>query len=326
MSKQTLWFTRRDKEIRGPFPTQLITRFILLGRVVETDFLSKDQYNWAPVSQFPDLIPPEMKADLSIPENKERLRLARMREDERKAGDRRQTADEDLPDDIRRRRSGDERRDSETIEILRHREIKTETAQIIAAKRHSQRAAYVLVAALISVIVGIAWISTPNGQVSINNCNAPPQPAVNWNNCRMEGVKLASSDLRRARLQNAYLNGADLRGVNLANASMSYANLANAIVENSNLSESKLVGAVLRKSNLRGANLKNADLKFAILHEVDLTNADLSHADLSHVVLNGAILSNTNLTGAILDKAIWIDNSVCAPESVGKCIPVQPAQ
>lgn len=320
MSKQPLWYTRRDNEIRGPFPAKAITRYILLGRISETDYLSTDQNNWKVVSSVTELIPAEMKTDQSIAENRERLRLARLREDERQAGDRRQTTDHDIDEDLRYKRSGEERREAETIETLRHREIKTESAQIIAKGQENYRFYYVALAVVIASIVIVSVMFAPGRPVAINNCNEPAKPNVNWSNCRLEGIKLAASNLEGAQLQNASLNSADLTGVKLSRAQMSYINMANANARNVNLSEAVLTGAVLRKSVFVDGNLRDADLSFAILQEVDLSGADLTNANLTQAVLNGAIIINTKLKGAVLDNAIWIDNSVCAPGSVGKCI------
>ena len=100
MSNKQLWYTRRDKEIRGPFPPGLITRYILLGRIQESDELSTDQLSWQQVSCLPDLIPPQMKLDLSMPDNMEKLRIARMREDERETVDRRNKNDSNSDHDV----------------------------------------------------------------------------------------------------------------------------------------------------------------------------------------------------------------------------------
>ena len=140
MSNKQLWYMRRDKEIRGPFPPGLITRYILLGRILETDELSTDQTSWQCVNSLPNLIPDEMKLDLTVAENVEILRIARMREDERETVDRRNSnkqqhnlvASQD-------KRAGD-RRSSESLDVIRHREIKT---QLLESLRQKQRENYI---------------------------------------------------------------------------------------------------------------------------------------------------------------------------------------
>lgn len=138
MANKQLWYTRRDKEIRGPFPAGLVTRYILLGRITEKDELSVDQVSWQRINDVPDLIPEEMKLDLSIPENQEKLRIARMREDEREVKDRRSKQGND--DSGRHKRSGIERRKREPNDEIRHREIKD---QLLASLRKKEKESYV---------------------------------------------------------------------------------------------------------------------------------------------------------------------------------------
>lgn len=110
-------------------------RHILLGRITETDELSVDQLSWQRVTELPELIPEELKLDLNIPENQEKLRIARMREDERESTDRRarQQANEFQG---KHKRSGRDRRKNEPGEVLRHREIKD---QLLASLRKQER-------------------------------------------------------------------------------------------------------------------------------------------------------------------------------------------
>ncbi|MCG6968286.1 MAG: pentapeptide repeat-containing protein [Gammaproteobacteria bacterium] len=319
-----LWYTRRGKEIRGPFPKKLITRYILIGRVLERDEVSNDQRTWQPVSALPELIPEELKADLSVPENMEKLRLARMREDERRYGDRRQLSDAELEEAIRKRRSGKERRDSETIETLRHRLIKTKTNQLLRENKKSYRKVAIALSLGVALILGIAMIYSPAPQVvAENHCELAAQPEVDWSNCRLEGLQLMAVDLHGARLQNTSFIAAQLRGANLSQAQMSYSNLLNADVSDANMVNAILVGAVLRKANLNAANLQGSDLRYAILQDVDLSNANLRDANMAHVILTGANITNTNFNGAKLDNAIWLDNTICAPGSIGRCVTLQ---
>ena len=312
-----LWFTRRGNEVRGPFPAQQISRFILLGRIVETDELSSDQINWQPVSAVPVLVPEELKADLSEPEAKERLMIARMREDERRAGDRRdRQADKPVQE---RRRRGDDRRTEEEDLIIRHREVKS----AIADAAHTPKQNYflrVLVALLvIGGIIAGAWYYQPWQEQDSADCSAAPQPWVNWSNCLMEGKRLATMDLRGSRLRNANLGGADLRGSQLTGADMAYTSLVGAQLNGAQMEQVALVGANLRSAKLIGTDLTGANMAYAVLQAANLTNADLSNTDLTNADLQGAVLEATTLTGAKMDNVIWIDGSVCARGSIGKC-------
>jgi hypothetical protein len=252
----------------------------------------------------------------------EKLRLARLREDERRYSDRRQLSGEELEAAIRKRRSGKERRDTESREALRHRLIKTKTNQLLWAEKKSYRKVAVILAVGVAMILGLAMLYSPKSQVAIDNhCKKPAQPNVDWSNCRFEGLQLSAVDLHGAKLQNTSLIAANLRGANLSQAQMSYANLLNADVSNTNMTNATLFGAVLRKADLTAANLKDSDMRYAILQDVDLSNADLRNANMTNVMLTGANITNTNFSGAKLDNAIWTDNTVCAAESIGRCVP-----
>jgi len=156
MQNTQLWYTRRDNEIRGPFPSGLISRYILLGRVREGDELSTNQIDWQRVDELPDLIPEELKLDLSIQENLDRLRMARMREDEREAGDRRvrQLQQESTPQNYRTR--GGDRRKKESDDVVRHREIKSQLLNSLR-KKHQQTYLPRFLAAMF-VFVMVCWI------------------------------------------------------------------------------------------------------------------------------------------------------------------------
>jgi hypothetical protein len=318
MQKKQLWYTRRGDQIRGPFPAPQISRFILLGRIYDSDELSTDQQNWQKVSDVPVLVPEELKADLSDPMAYERLMIARMREDERTAHDRRDQADAGKPP-RERRRSDSGRRKREEEEMIRHREIKTAIAEAAAHRKHHYFLRGVLATLVIGGIIASAWYFQPWQEEETVDCNALAQPWVNWSNCLMEGVKLVTADLRGARLRNANMGGADLRGALLGGADIAYTNLVGAKLSGAELGQAAMVGANMRNADLSGANLQGTNLAYAILQGADLTNANLADADLTNADLKGAHLKTARISGAKLDHAIWLDGRVCAQGSVGSC-------
>lgn len=322
MADSNLWYVRRNSEIRGPFPAGMITRHILLGRISDSDQLSSNQHDWKLVEDHPELIPEEMKLDLSIPENAERLNIARLREDERQHGDRRDLGDAQQRKNKIANRSGTERRGKESKKALRHRELKTEFRKSNKATPRNYAARIMLLVAFISSVIYISITETPTRSVSINFCQSPAAPYVNWNNCFLEGINLVRQDLTGASLVSASFTGADMREANLQGAKLSYANLANSRLQHTNLKGSTMIGAILRNGNLIGADFSNANLSYAVFQGANLTNVNFTNANLTHVVFNNAILNKTIFRGAILDKAIWTDNTVCAPESVGKCVKI----
>lgn len=321
MQDKQLWYTRRGNEVRGPFPAQQISRFILLGRIHDSDELSTDQHEWQLVSEVPIVVPGELKADLSDPEARERLLIARMREDERNARDRRDESDAEKPASEKRRHSDNDRRNQEEEDIIRHREIKTAIIEGARQRKQNYFLRGVLATLILVGIIIAAWLFQP-WQIQkddVADCNATPQPWVNFSNCLMEGAQLASEDLRGARMRNANLASSDLRGSQLGGADLAYTNLVGAQLTAAVLNQASIVGANLRNANLESAELKNANLAYAILQNARLTNADLSNADLNNADLQGADIAAADFSGARLDNAIWIDGAVCQPGSVGVC-------
>lgn len=328
MAKANFWYVRQNKEIRGPFPAGMISRYILLGRIDLSDELSNDQHKWQLVSDLPQLIPSELTANLDLPENRERLRVARLREDERQTGDRRLEFDgagDRAGGNAHLKRSGEERRGIESSRTVKHREIKTEFRQSLKQPTGTYTLRGTLLVVFVVSIVILAVNYSPERKFAVNICDAPAAPYVNWNNCFFEGAKLAQLDLTGANLSNASLTGADMRGTSLKGARLDYSNLANSQLQRANLHNAHMVGTILRNGNFVGANFSNVNLRYAIFQGANLTDANFTNADLTHVVFNGAILSKTIFDGAKLGQAIWVDNSVCAPESIGRCIPVKRA-
>lgn len=318
MQTKQRWYTRRGDQIRGPFPAQQISRFILLGRIHDTDELSTDQHNWQKVTEVPILLPEELKADLDEPEAVERLKIARMREDERNSRDRRDIEDQEKPPQ-ERRASDPGRRQSEEEAIIRHREIKTAIAEAAVQRKQHYFLRGVLSTLFLAGVVVAAWYYQPWQEQESADCNALAQPWVNWNNCLMEGVKLVTADLRGAKLRNANMGGADLRGAHLSGADIAYTSLVGANLSGAELHEVTMLGTNMRNADLAGADLSGANLAYAVLQKADLSNANLTDANLSNADLEGATLKTATLTGAIFDQAIWLDGRICAKGSVGKC-------
>ncbi len=317
MQNKQLWYTRRGDQVRGPFPGPQISRFILLGRIYDTDELSTDQHTWQKVSDVPILVPEELKANPDDLEAAERLKIARMREDERNSRDRRDA--EGAQPRHERRVDDPGRRQQEEEDMIRHREIKTAIAEAVVQRKHHYFLRGVLsTLILVSLVMGALYYQPWPSQESAD-CNALPSPWVNWSNCLMEGVKLVTADLRGAKLRNANMGGADLRGAQLSGADIAYTNLVGANLSGAILHQVTMLGANMRNADLAGADLTGANLAYAILQKADLSSINLTDADLRNADLQGASLSMATLSGAILDHAIWLDGRICAKGSVGKC-------
>ncbi len=163
---------------------------------------------------------------------------------------------------------------------------------------------YSAIIGILGVILYVALEVGPTPSTSGPECAAAPGPGVNWSSCDLAGLDATGAVLSGATLRNSSLAGARLSAARLPRADLSYADLSGA-----DLSYSEAAGSVLI-----GANLRGADLTYARLH-----GADLSYANLSGATLGGAELHN-----ARLDRAIWLDGSMCAQGSVGRCLPSIP--
>ena len=296
MTGSNTWYIRRRGEVIGPYPAGLVSRYILLGRVQESDEVSSDGVEWQRVKDVPELIPKILKGDISDPLFQERLQAARRWADERNRDRRGEGEDQSAAQE---QRQGDDRREPETEQSVGHRLKRTGREQEIPVEAQN-RWTMLIIAGAVAVAAGMFIVSyTPPTQPSGADCQSPAAPHVNWSNCVLDGVRLEERDLTGARLYSTSLTGASLRRSTLKGSNLSYAAL----------SISNLQGADLRQAILLGANLRRAKLNNALLDDADLSYADLTGADLSGASLHNAKLGN----------AIWIDGKRCLPRSVGTC-------
>jgi len=316
-----IWFTRRDKQVRGPFPAGMITRHILLGRIVMDDELSLDQCNWHRVSEVPELIPEERLLDLSVPHNQRRLQEAIIRADERNAGDRRGNADS--PGQQFQRREGD-RRAPESEMTLMHRTISTNLAKSLQPEKDKYRAGYFIILLLIAMVLGLSLTLSKRSPAPVINvaCSSIPAPSVNWSNCHKQNKDLHDVNLASANLSYGTFEGSNFTNATLLGANLEHSDLSEIIAFKANLQSARLTHSVLKSANLSNANLSYADLRYAVLINADLRGADFTGADLTQAVLNKANIEGAVFEGAVLEKTIWINNSVCQPESLGSCVEV----
>ena len=248
-TKRTLWYTRREGVQRGPYPEKQISRYILLGRIRQTDELRTEQGDWQSLSAYPELVPEVMKLP-PTPENRQKLLMARMREDERQPGDRRDRTPAPA-NDVLERRSGQERRRAEADTTLRHRELKYQLTHDRQGNMNLYR--YPLVFSLI-VLIGYTlsyMLQKFEAEVVPPDCSAAPRPGVDWSNCNMSGLRANRSQLTGARLQNVRLDSAHLAGARLTGADLQYASINVSDLKRADLSHSTLVGVTLRGSDLR---------------------------------------------------------------------------
>lgn len=292
-TKQNLWYIRRNGQVKGPYPCGGVRRFVLLGRVTMDDQVSNDGKRWRPVSEVPDVIPPEIRKAMA--EGTSDLLIAsRMREDERNGRERRVASDDA---EFKRRRKG-ERRQAELEIMQHHRKAKTD---LLERRRKKPLPLFAMGVMGVLVVLGIGlgfYLGAPES-IPDPDCGSAPMPGVNWRNCRMDSIRLDGVDMDHALLNNGIFRGAKLTGSKLNDSDMKYVDF----------SGTDLSYAELKRAAMKGATLRNADLSYA-----DLTGADLSFADLTGANLGGSKLQQTRL-----DNAIWINGAKCLPGSIGNC-------
>jgi len=60
VTDESQWYVQKGARVQGPFSAIEVGRFLLLGRVRNTDRVSRDGELWEPVTQVPELIPQEL--------------------------------------------------------------------------------------------------------------------------------------------------------------------------------------------------------------------------------------------------------------------------
>ncbi len=293
---QQLWFTCRRGAVSGPYPSRLVSRYLILGRLDLNDQISLDRKTWAPISTHPELVPPELLLPDDVPGREARIR-ARVREDERRAV----TPGGADYRDRRGERRRMERRAPEPAEFIHHRIERHGLVQ--AEPRHEAPGSVPWKLAGVAVILtlGLLMLQGDGREMTAERaCRAPAGPGVNWSHCRMVGLDLQGVNLAGSLLESINLTEAKLSGAQLPGARLDYADLRRADLRHCNLTHASLVGAILQDTRLDGARL---------------TGADLAYADL-----RGTTLEEVNLEGVRLERAMWTDGRVCADGSVGECL------
>lgn len=295
--KRIFWYMRRDGVVRGPYPDKQISRYILLGRIRGGDEVRPDHGDWSTLADYPELIPEVMKLP-PTDENRQKLLMARLREDERRPRDRRDDTG-DVAAEILERRSGVERRSPEPADMLRYRQLRDRVSHECGRKGNLY--CYpVAIAALVVLGLALSYLlAAMQPQPRPPDCGAGARPGVNWNGCNLSGLESRGVNLVGAQLRNARLDAADFSEASLSGVNLEYSTLDGGTLRNADLSHARLVGITARGTDLRDARLNHANLAYANLSDARLEGADLTGADLGH--------------------AIWIDHRQCLAGSVGTC-------
>ncbi len=105
VTDESQWYVQKGSRVQGPYSAHEVGRYLLLGRVRNTDRVSRDGELWEPVTQVPELIPEEL-LDLDTDVGFQRFVDARSRHDTRTednvvAPDRRAEADKAMTEQLR---------------------------------------------------------------------------------------------------------------------------------------------------------------------------------------------------------------------------------
>lgn len=304
MVRNHLWYTRRGAKIRGPFPAGLVTRYMVLGRILPEDELSTDRAMWRRADSVWELKPDALRSSGGGGTGSPRLEQARRWEDERRGFDRRASESPETENLHREQRRGTERRANQLQEQVQHQLASYQVRKSLEPQPAYKPLRVMLVVVVALILAALMYLTPRNELPTLVRCDAPPAPQVNWNNCSLQGVQLEGRDLRISKMRNTDLAGASLRGALLAESDLAYSNLS--------------------LTNLSYADLERADLIGATLRNADLSSANLRSANLSYTDLTGASLGGADISNAKLDNAIWLDGSLCAPGSLGQCLGASP--
>ncbi|MEW5757098.1 MAG: pentapeptide repeat-containing protein [Pseudomonadota bacterium] len=304
MNKPSFWYVRSGGEVRGPFPARTVADFLLLGRLTPNDEVSADKSEWSALKDRPNFVLEALRIDPADPQKEGKLKAAARRADERLL---------ETPFAETHGGSPAERRQG-TRAAPPHRPLPHE------GKRRSVSTIPILAAIGGLILISLAaYLLQPEQPIVAGECLAPPGPGVNWVNCRVVNSDLNHRNLSQAKLQNVDFSGTNLTYARVVNSDLSYSMLPGADLRYADFSGSVLKGATLREAQAQAARFDHADLSHAVLEKANLMNASLMGADLRQANLAAANLSGARLTDARLDDAIWVDGTVCAKGSLGKC-------
>ena len=253
MTVQRLWFVKRAQHVRGPFPEQLLARYIVLGRVSNSDRISLDHHHWHVPGEVPELNAAirtllalddgeELDADWRDERFKARLRWL----DDRKSPDPRATQSaEEAAQWKPHRVHGERRRMPETVEQHVYRENRAEFEHWLKRQRQRYGKPLLALLAVFILVLGIVLFYQPVNPVKVGlrivagQCDLAPSRQVDWSGCNKHGFLLLGADLRDAQLINV-----DLSGANLRYADLRQANLTGAHLQGADLTGARLDGAI----------------------------------------------------------------------------------
>lgn len=288
------WYVRRGTKVKGPFPDEVIARFLAQDRLRETDDISVDMKCWQPLAHLKDTFAHRDSAGTAGEEN-------RPQPPGTDGAQARPTAFRSRPGQV----AISEGSSVGASHRRPRRRLINRYVDKVSTRDRRQPFHLAILAVMLSALVLVGINLTPPTAGSRPQCEARPSPGVDWSNCTLEFADLTRANLSGANLRSARMREAQLMGAKLLEADLGYA---------------ELIRVQFAYADLRGASLFGASLV-----EADLSNARLDGANLAYADLTGANLGGASLVGTRLDDAKWTDARVCAPGSVSRCLFETPA-
>ena len=223
------WFIRRGAQVRGPFASGRIRRFLLEGQLNLEDEVSRDKVTWSRITQVPEVVPRQFRYDDDEAEN-EAAFAAQEKQDRLKA----------------------------IITMVLAVAFFALALALTLLLGDGERDGLADCEAVPAP--GVSWqncrkeglvapsAEMPGAHLSNARLVQARLAGVNLGNADMRFIDLTQADLAFAKLQQVDLTGANLRGTDLSNADLNGADLSFA-----DLSDARLEGAVLTGARLRGA-------------------------------------------------------------------------
>lgn len=292
------WYVRRGSAVQGPYASRQIARYLLLGRIRQTDRVSVDGELWQGLADVPHLIPEEMK-DLESEEGRARFFAAHLRADERGGERSGSEVEVTMPGWVGHK----ERRHGSVVDEYDYvRQLATRYVDL-RSRGSDLHPVLVSGAAIILLVTAGLLVSvlydSGRARLTGSQCEAQPHAKVNWSYCVKDQLSLRQADLRGAILRFASMQETDLSFARLGGADLSYSKFSGANLDQASLPSAKLIGAALDNASL--------------------VSSDLAGADLNQANLIGADLRGADLRDARLDGAVWVNGRVCGNGSIGRC-------
>lgn len=264
-----LWYWKKGGKVTGPFPSGLLQKYIILGRVKPDDLMSRDKQFWQRAATIRELIP-DVVRHKNDPNYEERLEAARRWADDRS-------------DD---RDGGHKKKRNTRLGI-----------KVLGWKGMT------LVILLLSGAIWSAFHFTPEKSFMEVDCSAIPKAGSVFDGCDLQNWDFSGKDLTGVSFRNSNLTGANFSNAILNNAALQYsdlsqANLTKTKMKKANLTAAKLAGATINGTNFRGADLSFADLTKARARKVRFKSTKLAKT----VWFNGQVCAEQSVDKCLIAK------------------------